>query len=152
MVRDKKGIMCWTQASGKKACVDKTNAQLRTRDGKRAKPTQNKYNPNPTPMKEGNMKTSEVMRRELNKLGVVDLRKLARSRGVKGAQTSLMRKGELVDMLVPQPKAKYGVSLDFFKDFMKRKDDTPPPAAPKKKAEAPKKKAPAKKRKLKIVG
>ena len=104
MPRDKKDVMCWTRGTkqGKRytTCVDKTNAQLQ----KKAPPKEGRYKPEPTPITRPRITQPE----QLRKLSVVELRKLARGRGVSGAKVSLMRKEELVDMLAKQPKRKVG--------------------------------------------
>jgi hypothetical protein len=104
MVRDKKDVMCWTRGtkSGKSytTCVDKTNAQLQ----KAAKPKEGRYKAEPTPKTKPRITQPE----QLRKLSVVELRKLARGRGKTGAEVSLMRKEELVNMLASQPKRKVG--------------------------------------------
>ena len=41
-------------------------------------------------------------------MSVVELRKLARGRGMRGSEVSLMNKSQLVQMLAKQPKRKVG--------------------------------------------
>jgi len=102
-MRDKKGVMCYSRR-GKtgmyKTCVDKTNAQIT----KGARPQTGRYPPEPTPKKRPTITQPE----QLRKLSVMELRKLARGRGVSGAKVSVMKKEELVKMLAPQPKRRTG--------------------------------------------
>ena len=110
MPRDKKDVQCYTRVGGKSGkkfttCVDKTNAQLQKgKSGMKAKPHEGKYKPEPTPKKNPAVTQPE----QLRKLSVVELRKLARGRGMRGSEVSLMNKSQLVQMLAKQPKRKVG--------------------------------------------
>lgn len=104
MVRDKKGVMCYSRRGKNggmyKTCVDKTNAQIT----KGAKPQEGRYKPEPSPKKRPTITQPE----QLRKLSTMELRKLARGRGIAGAKVSVMGKPELVKLLSPQPKRRTG--------------------------------------------
>ena len=103
-MRDKKGVMCYDRRTktGKayKTCIDKTNAQI----VKGGRPKEGRYKAEPTPGK----KPSITQPEKLQKLSTMELRKLARGRGITGAKVSLMGKPELISLLAKQPKRRTG--------------------------------------------